>query len=116
MGTNVVFIGWDRPTPGRERLAAAVFQEFQQYLGGLQQAGAIQSFESVFLTYHGGDLNGFTLIRGEFGKLDALLSSEEWETIITRAGVLMDGFGVLRGVTGELLMKRMESFLKAQPA
>ena len=110
MGTNVVFMGWDRPSRGREAVATALFQEFMQYLGGQQQAGAIQSFESVFLNPHGGDLNGFTLIRGDSGKLDALLSSEAWETYMTRAGLLMDGFGFLRGVTGELLMKQMASF------
>ena len=63
MGTNVVFMGWDRPTPGREQMAVAHFQEFTQYLGGLQQAGTIQSFDTVLLNSHGGDLNGFALIR-----------------------------------------------------
>ena len=116
MGTNVVFMGWDRPIPGREGVATALFQEFNQYLGGQQQAGAIQSFDSVFLNVHGGDLNGFTLIRGDSGKLDALLSSEAWETYITRATLLMDGFGVIRGVTGELLLKQMEAFMRFAPA
>jgi len=41
MGTNVVFLGWDRPTAGRERKAVELFQEYMQYLGGLQQAGTI---------------------------------------------------------------------------
>ena len=63
MGTNVVFMGWDRPSRGHEAAATALFQEFAEYLGGQQQAGTIQSFESVFLNPHGGDLNGFTLIR-----------------------------------------------------
>ena len=116
MGTNVVFMGWDRPTLGRERVAAALFQEVMQYLGGLQQAGTIQSFDSVFLNPHGGDLNGFTFIRGDSGKLDALLSSETWETYMTRAGLALDGFGYLRGVTGELLMKQMDGYMRALPA
>ena len=113
MGTNVVFVGWDRPSRGREQISTVLFQEFMQFLGGQQQAGAIQSFDSVFLNLHGGDLNGFTLIRGDSNKLDALLSSEAWETYMTRAGLLMDGFGVVRGVTGELMMKQMESYMRA---
>jgi len=116
MGTNIVFVGWDRPSRGREQISTTLFQEFMQYLGGQQQAGAIQSFESVFLNPHGGDLNGFTLIRGDSGKLDALLSSEAWETYMTRAGLTMDGFGFLRGVTGELLMKQMEGYMRAASA
>ena len=116
MGTNVVFMGWDRPSRGREAVATALFQEFMQYLGGQQQAGAIQSFEPVFLNAHGGDLNGFTLIRGDSAKLDALLSSEAWETYMIRANLLMDGWGVLRGVTGELLQKQMEAYMRAASA
>ena len=116
MGTNVVFVGWNRPTTGREQIATALFQEFMQYLGGQQQAGTIQSFDTVFLNAHGGDLNGFAFIRGDSGKLDALLSSETWESYMTRAGLAMDGFGVVRGVTGELLMKQMEGYMRAASA
>ena len=116
MGTNVVFLGWDRPTAGREGKAVELFQEYMQYLGGLQKAGTIQSFEPVFLGIHGGDLNGFTLIRGDSGKLDALLSSEAWETYLVRAGLLLDGFGCIRGVSGDLLTKQMGLYTKAIPA
>jgi hypothetical protein len=116
MGTNVVFIGWNRPVPGREKTATALFEEVNQWLTGQQKAGAIQSFESVLLNSHGGDLNGFILVRGDSGKLDALLSGEAWEMFMTRAAVTMDGFGFLRGVTGELLMKQMGRFIAALPA
>lgn len=86
-----------------------------QYLGGLQQAGTIQSFEPVFLSPHGGDLNGFILIRGESAKLDALQSNVDWRTYVTRAGLVLEGQGVVRGVTGELVMEWMALFQKAIP-
>ena len=35
---------------------------------------------------------------------------------MTRAGLTMDGFGFLRGVTGELLMKQMEGYMRAMTA
>ena len=95
MSSNVVFFGWDRSIPGREQLSAEHFQEFVQYLGGLQQAGTIQSFEPVLLDSHGGDLNGFFLIRGESANLDALLSSEEWQTHVTRGALHLAGMGVV---------------------
>ena len=107
MSTNVIFLGWDRSVPGREQMSAAHFQEFTQYVTGLQQAGAIDSFESVLLTVHGGDLNGFFLLRGEPDKLNALTATEEWATHITRAGLHLHGLGVVRGVTGDLLMAQM---------
>jgi hypothetical protein len=107
MGTNLVFLGWNRPVAGREAQAGQLFQETLQYLGGLQQAGTIQSFDTVLLNPHGGDLNGFFLIRGESTKLDALKSSEKWQTFMTRAGMLLEGVGAVRGATGEMVMEWM---------
>ena len=115
MSTNVIFMGWNRAVAGREAQSGPLFQEFLQYLGGQQQEGTIQSFESVFLSPHGGDLNGFVLIRGETSKLDALQSSEEWLTYTTRAGQMMEGLGVVRGATGELVMKWMDVWNKVLP-
>ena len=107
MSSNVIFLGWNRSIPGREQLSAAHFQEITQYFTGLQQGGTIDSFESVLLTAHGGDLNGFFLIRGEPDKLNALMATEEWATHVVRAGLHLDGLGVVRGVTGDLLMAQM---------
>lgn len=115
MSTNAIFMGWNRSVAGREAQAGQLFQEFVQYLGGLQQAGTIQSFEIILLSPHGGDLNGFFLIRGESTKLDALQSSEEWHTYVTRAGMLMEGLGDVRGVTGEMVMEWMNLWTKVIP-
>ena len=115
MSANVIFMGWNRSVAGREAQAGQLFQEFVQFLGGQQQAGTIQSFETVFLNPHGGDLNGFFLIRGESNKLDALQSSEEWHTYVTRAGMLLEGLGAVRGATGELVMEWMNLWTKVIP-
>lgn len=116
MSSNVVLFGWDRSVPGRETVSAAHFQEFVQYLGGLQQSGTIQSFEAVFLDPHGGDLNGFFLIRGEPAKLDTVMASDAWHTHLTRGGLHLDGLGAIRGATGELVMERMALWSKLIPA
>ncbi|MFZ5623304.1 MAG: hypothetical protein ACOY71_02580 [Gemmatimonadota bacterium] len=116
MPSNVVLFGWNRAVPGRERLGAQHFQEFMQYLGGLRQNGRIDAFDTVFLDAHGGDLNGFILIRGESTRLDALMSSTDWETHVTRAVLNLEGAGVIRGVTGELVMDRMQLWTGLIPA
>jgi hypothetical protein len=108
MSSNMLLFGWDRPIPGREKMSTEHFGEFVRYLGDLQQKGAIKSFDVVFLDPHGGDLNGFFLIRGESAQLDAMASSPEWVTHRTRAMIHLDGAGVTRGVTGELIQQRME--------
>jgi len=116
MASNVVMFGWNRSVSGREKVSGQHFGEFVNYLGGLQQKGAIQSFETVFLDSHGGDLNGFFLIKGETAKLDALLSSTEWITHITRASLHLMGAGVIRGVTGNEIMDRMALWTSLIPA
>jgi hypothetical protein len=115
MSSNVIFVGWNRPVPGREKLGADLFQDFMEYVTGLQEDGTIQSLQPVLLNPHGGDMNGFFLITGEPGKLDALASSEAWETHMTRAGINLEGVGVVRGVTGDLLMQSMARWTSLIP-
>jgi hypothetical protein len=112
MNANVLMMGWNRPVNGREETAGQLFQEFTRYLGGLQQAGQIRSFDTVLLNPHGGDLNGFFLIRGADGEIDALASSEEWMTYMTRAGVTLEGVGVVRGATGNMVGQWMDVWNK----
>jgi hypothetical protein len=116
MASSVVLFGWNRSIPGREKVSAGHFDEFVKYLGGLQQKGAIQTFDVVFLDTHGGDLNGFFLIKGESAKLDTLVSTTDWITHITRASLHLEGSGVIRGVTGDEVMKRMAIWTSAIPS
>jgi hypothetical protein len=110
MATDVILVGWNRAVPGREALAAEHFQEFLGYLGGLQGAGAIESFEPVLLAHHGGDLNGFFLLRGDGAQLAALQGTPEWLKHLTRGGFNMEGFGSVKGVTGEGTMAWMAAW------
>lgn len=116
MSSNIVFFAWNRSIPGRERVSGEHFQQFVQYVTGLQQKGTIQSYDVVFLNAHGGDLNGFFLIRADSAKLDALMSSPEWETHMMRAALHLQGSGAVRGVSGALVNERMELWTKSIPA
>jgi hypothetical protein len=116
MDSSVIVFGWNRSIPGREKVSARHFDDFVKYLGGLQQKGAIKTFDIVFLDVHGGDLNGFFMIRGESGKLDTLVSTTDWITHITRASLHLEGAGVIRGVTGDEIMKRMAIWTSAIPS
>jgi hypothetical protein len=116
MGSNLIFFAWNRSIPGRERMSADHFQDFVTYLTGLQKNGTIQSFETVFLDPHGGDMNGFFVLRGEAAKLDALLSSTDWTSHMIRATMHLDGSGAVRGYTGESVMERMKLWTESIPA
>jgi hypothetical protein len=115
MSYNVVFLGWNRVVPGREQAGAEMFQNTLQYLGRLQQAGTIESFEPVLLQPHGGDLNGFILIRGKAENLDAMQASEEWLAAVSRGGLILEGLGVVGGATGDVLMEWMNRWMELIP-
>jgi hypothetical protein len=116
MASNVILFGWNRSIPGREKVSAQHFEDLVKYLGGLQQKGAIQGFEIVFLDAHGGDLNGFFLVKGDSAKLDALVSTTEWVTHMTRASLHLQGSGAVRGVTGDEVMGRMALWTSVIPS
>ncbi|MBK5294768.1 MAG: hypothetical protein JJE04_24205 [Acidobacteriia bacterium] len=115
MSSNAIFFGWNRSIPGRERLSAQHFDEFVQYLVGLQQNGTIKSFDVVLLNAHGGDMNGFFLIRGESGKLGELVASTEWVRHQTRAALHLETAGAVLGVTGEAITERMKLWTSLLP-
>ena len=64
MAGEALFIGWGQIVRGREKQALQVFQESMEYYGKLQQEGRIEGFD-VLLLSHGGDLDGFVVLRGD---------------------------------------------------
>ena len=105
-----LFIGWGEVVRGRETEALEVFNEVLAYYGRLQEEGEIENFEPVFLEPHGGDLNGFILIRGDAERLASLRVSEEFTQFSIRAGLVVDGFGVVGADLAERLQRQMEYY------
>ena len=110
MANAALFIGWGTVVRGRERKSLQVFNEALTYYAGLQQQGEIESFEPVLLELHGGDLNGFILIRGDAGKLASLRWSEEFTQFATRATLVVEGFGIVGADLAERLQRQMEYY------
>lgn len=102
-----LFIGWGEVVRGREQEAVALFNEVLEFYGRLQEEGTIESFEPVFLEPHGGDLNGFVLIRGDAEQLAALRVSDEFTQFSLRATLHVDGFGVVGADLAERLQRQM---------
>jgi hypothetical protein len=103
MATGALLIGWGPAVRGREHKALQVFNETIQFYTQLRQQGTIESFESVGLEPHGGDLLGFTLVRGDLEKLNALRTSEEFLRLTNRVGLVVDNFSVLTAFIGKEL-------------
>ena len=112
---NCILFGWDHPIPGREHISAEHFQDFNIYLDALQRSGTITSYDAVFLNNHGGNLNGFFLIKGEPAKLAELRGSEAWEDHMLRASYHLQSPGNVGGYTGELIPPRFAKWQSMMP-
>jgi hypothetical protein len=102
-----LFIGFGPPVRGRERQAIKVFNEAAEYYSRLQQQGEIEGFEPIFLEAHGGDLIGFFLIRGDRDKLARIRSSDDFQRLNLRAGLITENFGVVGAQLGEQIATQM---------
>jgi hypothetical protein len=102
-----LFIGWGEVVRGREERALEVFNETIQFYGQLQADGRIESFEPCLLEPHGGDLQGFVLLRGSQEQMDDVHSDEEFERLMTRANFIVDNLGVIQAAIGEELGRQI---------
>jgi len=96
-----LFIGWGEPVTGREAKGLEVFAEALAYWGKAEQDGRIESSETVLLNPHGGDLSGFTLVRGSEAQIAALRAEDEFERIVTRAALVVRNVGVVDAALGD---------------
>ncbi len=106
-----VFIGFGFPARGREQGAIKVFQELLEFLGGQAQQGNIDGLEPVFLQPHGGELGGYIVARGDRSKLDAMVASQEFQRLVTRAQIIVENFGVVNCVIGPEVENQVGTFL-----
>jgi hypothetical protein len=105
-----LFIGWGAPVRGREAKGLDVFNEGIEYWGRLQQEGQIESFEVVLLYPHGGDLYGFSLLRGSGEAIDRIRASDEFNRLVSRAGLVVDGLGIVSAALGDSLGPQLERY------
>ena len=109
MAEAALFIGWGAPVRGREAKGLQVFGEAMQYFGR-QQGGAIESFDTVLLGPHGGDLYGFFLLRGDPAKLSRVRASEDFLRIVQRGDLVVEDMGVVTAFVGDDLQRQFGLF------
>jgi hypothetical protein len=115
MANAGMFIGWNRAIAGRETQALELFFAANQFWSQQQNEGRIESFEQILLQPHAGDLNGFTFVRGERNKLNAIKDSAEFQDIMVRATMLLEGVGCVDAHVGEAMMAQVQRWQKAIP-
>ena len=95
MSNAGLLVGWTRAYTGKEHAALGKFGEYLGYLTKLVNEKHIDSFEPVIVRPHGGDLNGFILVRADAAKLATLRATDHWKDWEALGVVLLQGFGVI---------------------
>jgi len=72
-----------------------------EYYGKLKKEGKIEDYEPIFLSSHGGDLNGFILLKGSAQKLAEIREDSAFLDLVVEAAYCLEGFGVVSGFAGE---------------
>jgi hypothetical protein len=108
-----LFIGWGAPILGREAKGLEVFNEALAYYARLEQEGVIEGFETVLLEPHGGELQGFILLRGSEEGLARLRVDDEFVRMSTRASLVIDGLGVVGASLDEGLERAITTYQQA---
>jgi predicted AAA+ superfamily ATPase len=108
MATACLFIAYDRPVSGREAEAFKVLESSLSTIEGFKKEGWFESYEVIGLTPHSGSVNGFLLLKGERAKLDELRRTDAFERVSMKLGHVLQGYGVVPGVTLEGLLKVKE--------
>ncbi len=111
MANACLFIGWNRPHLGKEKEAFGFLTgEGTAMLEKFRAEGFFESVETIALTAHRGDLNGFILLFGTRAKLDEMRRTDAFEMFSFKMSSLLDRYGVVPGLNREGLdaaMKRM---------
>ena len=112
MAESVIFIGWDRVVVGREKQAMQLWQKATEYYSKLQAGGKIESFDAVILSPHGGDLNGFVLLKGDAKTLAEIRQEDTFVQAVIEGEYCLEGYGVVPGVIGTGAMKVLSQWSK----
>jgi hypothetical protein len=114
--SNTIMFGWNKPLQGREGIAGELFTQTINFYEKCKTSGKIESYEPVFLSSHGGDLNGFFLIKGTHEQIDNLVCNDEFVDITMRANHCLSHVGVIHGFTGNMVNECMQKWMKTIPS
>jgi hypothetical protein len=76
----------------------------RNYRNDVTLTGRIESFEPVVLANHGGDLNGFVLLKGAPEKLDEIRREDTFLNFSIEASYCLENFGIVPGYVGDSIM------------
>lgn len=108
MTDTALFIGWGTTIPGREHHALKLYEETLDVFESAVRTGEIESFEPVLLGPHGGELEGFFIVRGPIEKLTRFQMREDIEQLQIKAQALKTNFGIVFATIGDGVKRSYE--------
>src|SRR5213593_840520 len=99
MTDSALFIRWGATAGGRERQSVELFAESLRYLTGLVEQGRVASVEPFFLEPHGGNLEGFFIVRGDLDELNKVRYEDDFQRMSVRAQAVISNFGIVQAKT-----------------
>lgn len=112
MADRVVFISWGQVVRGREERAMENFNETVGLYGQMQQDGRIEGFDVVLLNPSTG-MDGYIEIQGSAEQLATLKESEDFQSQLATATLIVDDLKMADGYTGAAIAKQMEMYQAA---
>jgi len=108
MADASILTTWGTTHPGRETMGLAVFQAAIGFFQEQKAKGNIEEFK-VGITEVGplAQLNGYMLVEGSVAQLRALVDTEDYKRILTKA-VHVVPVSVSHNVTGNAVMQSVE--------
>jgi len=110
--TNALFIGWNRPIPGRENRAGELFNVMTSMLDRKKSSNEIDDYELCMLSSHGGTVNGFALVQAPTAKLDELRHSDEFLKFVLQASNTLQGWSVIPAYRNEEVHNLMQEWMQ----
>jgi hypothetical protein len=105
-----LFIGWGEVVRGREDRALDVFNETLEFYGQLQTDGRIEDFEVALLDPHGGELQGYVMLRGSEDQIDAIRRDDDFQRLMIKGSLVVDDLGMIPALIGEGLARAMTMY------
>lgn len=112
-----LMIRWGSVNPGREAPARALFDEAVTYYVGLLEAGKLTSFEPFLCeTSDLEDQQGFFILKGPVAEIFAMIETDEYKDILTKATFMLRHVSVSVLTVGDAVAEQLERFEKTRVA
>ena len=112
MADRVLVISWSSTVYGREERGLEVFNDALGLYGRMQQDGRIESFDVVLLAPNAG-IEGYMELHGSAQQMAALREDEEFQRVLTDAGLIVGGLSMVDGYTNEAIAAQMALYQEA---